>query len=229
MQGDFSELLRKAISHERLEAYRQRGTGDSDLNLFAHYAWNITLCESLYPTLQGLEVALRNSIHDAATAEYRTEFWFNDPRTIRYPREQEAVRKAHETLVRDHKPREAGRVVAELSFGFWTSLFDVRYEQILWPRLLKAVFPFMPRHIRTRKTLSKRLHSIRHLRNRVFHHEPIWHWRDLIQQHAELCEAINWINPAMLEMIKVLDRFSDVHRHGVGPYEGMLGKIIKQA
>jgi hypothetical protein len=229
MQGDFPALLRKAISHERLDAYRQRVSGGSDLNLFVHYTWNIALCESLYPALQGLEVALRNSIHDAATTAYRTEFWFDDPHAIPHPREQDTVRKAKEALLRDRKPPEAGRVIAELSFGFWTSLFDVRYEQILWPRLLKAVFPFIPRHIRTRKTLSKRLHRVRHLRNRVFHHEPIWHWRDLVQQHAELCETIGWINPAMLGMIKMLDRFSDVHRQGVEPYENMLGKVIEQA
>jgi len=226
MQEDFSGLLRKAISHERLEAYRQRGTDGSDLNLFAHYAWNIALCESLYPALQGLEVALRNSIHDAATASYRTEFWFDDPNVIPHPREQDTVRKAKEMLARERKPHEAGRVVAELSFGFWTSLFDVRYEQILWPRLLKTVFPFMPRHIRTRKTLSKQLHRIRHMRNRVFHHEPIWHWRDMAQQHTDLCEAIGWINPAMLEMIKVLDRFTEIHRQGVRPYEKALAIAV---
>ena len=226
MQGDFSALLRKAISHERLEAYRQRGTDGSDLNLFAHYVWNIALCESLYPALQGLEVSLRNTIHDAATAAYRTEFWFDDSRAIPHLREQNAVRKAKETLAHDHKPHEAGRVVAELSFGFWTSLFDVRYEQILWPHLLKAVFPSMPRHIRTRKTLSKRLHRIRHLRNRVFHHESIWHWRDLVQQHTELCEAIAWINPAMLEMIKVLDRFAEIHQRGSYPHEKTLAAVI---
>jgi hypothetical protein len=226
MQGDFSTLLRKAISHERLDAYHQRGTDGSDLNLFAHYVWNIALCESLYPALQGLEVALRNSIHDAASAAYQTERWFDDSRAIPHVREQDAVGKARETLVRDRKPQEAGRIVAELSFGFWTSLFDVRYEQILWPRLLKATFPFMPRHIRTRKMLSVRLHRIRHLRNRVFHHEPIWHWRDLVQQHAELHETIGWINPAMREMILVLDRFSNLHRHGVQPFESEFRKLM---
>jgi len=226
MQGDFSALLIKAISHERLGAYRQRGTDGSDLNLFAHYAWNIALCECLYPALQGLEVALRNSIHDAAATTYRTEFWFDDPRVVGHQREQDTIRKAKETLARDRKPLEAGRIVAELSFGFWTSLLDVRYEQVLWPRLLKIVFPFMPRPIRTRKMLSKRLHPVRHLRNRVFHHEPIWHWRDLVQQHNELLEAISWINPAMLEMIKVLDRFPDVRQQGVQTYERAIGALM---
>jgi len=74
--------------------------------------------------------------------------------------------------------------------------------------------------------LSKRLHPVRHLRNRVFHHEPIWHWRDLVQQHNELLEAISWINPAMLEMIKVLDRFPDVRQQGVQTYERAIGALM---
>lgn len=131
MQENFGRRLRKAMSHERLEAYRARGAGDSDLNLFAHYAWNVALCESLYPALQGLEVALRNSIHDAASEVYRSEEWFSNPRAIPHQKEREAVQKAREVLAKEGKPPESGRIIAELSFGFWTSLLDVRYEQVL--------------------------------------------------------------------------------------------------
>jgi hypothetical protein len=41
MQAGFSDQLRRAISHERLDAYRQRDTGNDNLKLFAHY-----LCEA---------------------------------------------------------------------------------------------------------------------------------------------------------------------------------------
>ncbi|WP_444945362.1 hypothetical protein ACJJIP_13825 [Microbulbifer sp. VTAC004] len=63
---------------------------------------------------------------------------------------------------------DAGRVIAELSFGFWTSLLDRRYKQVLWPRLLKTAFPEMPRRLRTRNNLSRRFQRICHLRNRIF-------------------------------------------------------------
>jgi hypothetical protein len=76
MQANFSDQLRRAISHERLDAYRQRGSSSDDAELFAHYAWNMALSESLYTPLQCLEVSLRNSIHDAASAQFKTDAWF---------------------------------------------------------------------------------------------------------------------------------------------------------
>ena len=175
MQLDFFMLLRRAISHERLEAYRMRGADMNGMNLYVHYAWNIALSESLYPALQGLEIALRNSIHDASAERFGTENWFSDDLSLLLPPEQDSIRKARGALIKEGKQPEEEGVIAELSFGFWTSLFDVRYEQRLWPWLLKPVFPFMPRSIRTRKMLSGRLNRIRHLRNRVFHHEPVWY------------------------------------------------------
>ncbi len=102
-------------------------------------------------------------------------------------------------------------MVAELTFGFWITLLDRRYERVLWPRLLRSAFPHMPAAIRQRQTLSKRFDDIRKLRNRVFHHEPILNRPNLIQEHAAIIDAIGWISPAMKEMTKAIDRFPAVH------------------
>ena len=111
--------------------------------------------------------------------------------------------------------------MAELRFGFWTSLFDVRYEQnrVLWPRLLGAQLldSSSPRSVRSRKQLSPRLNRIRHLRNRVFHHEPIWHWSNLAQQHAAALDLIGWFSPALRSTIEPGDRFRSVHLAGAAP------------
>ncbi|HEX20056.1 MAG TPA: hypothetical protein ENG78_04465 [Acidiferrobacteraceae bacterium] len=226
MQGNFSNSLKKAISHERLDAYIQRGTDGSDLNLFAHYAWNIALCESLYPALQALEVSLRNSLHDAAVETFNSDSWFDDPRLISHPNELESIKKAKDILRIHNKPLESGRIVAELQFGFWTSLFDRRYEQVLWPKLIKKVVPSMPKRLRTRRNLSKRFNRIRHIRNRVFHHEPIWYWTDLKQQHAGLLETISWINRPMCLLIQKIDNFGNVYDEGIKPYEEILTILI---
>jgi len=61
MQANFSDQLRLAISHERLDAYRQRGSSRDNAELFAHYAWNMALSESLYTPLQCLEVIYINN------------------------------------------------------------------------------------------------------------------------------------------------------------------------
>jgi hypothetical protein len=224
MQANFSDQLRRAISHERLDAYRQRGTSNDDSELFAHYAWNMALSESLYTPLQCLEVSLRNGIHDAATAYFKTDIWFDMPGVL-YPPEFNKVQEAKGTLLKSKKPLDAGRIIPELTFGFWTSLFDVRYEKILWPWLLKPVVPNMPRHIRTRKNLSKRLNRVRTLRNRIFHHEPIWHWRDLQSQHTDTLEGITWVNPAMVAFVEQFDRFEEIYKNGICEYRKIISAL----
>lgn len=221
MQAHFSSKLKHVLSNERLSAYQQRLSQNSDLNLFSHYAWNMALSESLYPILQLLEISLRNTISQNAQQQFGKTDWFDDARIIQ-SRDRISIDKAKETLKRSNKPRDPGRIIAELNFGFWTSLLDRRYEQILWPKLIKTCFPAMPRRIRTRRVLSQRFNRIRNLRNRVFHHEPIWYWQDLAQQHEDILEAIGWIEPAMQDLACAIDRFPDVYQHGLQEIEKKL-------
>jgi len=214
MQADFAQKLKHVLSTERLAAYQQQLTGNGNLNLFSHYAWNMAVSESLYSTLQLLEIGLRNTLHQAAVAHFGKADWFEDNALI-HPREQAAINKAKQILRNKKKPLEPGRIIAELNFGFWTSLLDKRYEQTLWPALIKASFPHMPKTSRTRKNLSKRFNKIRHLRNRVFHHEPIWYWQDLAQQHEAILEALAWIEPAMQDLAGAIDRFPEVYQQGL--------------
>lgn len=224
MQADFADKLKQALSSERLSAYQQRMTKDGDLNLFSHYAWNMALSESLYAALQMLEVAFRNTVHHAAMREFGREDWFDDRRLVK-AKDQAAITAAKDKLLRNKKPLESGRIIAELNFGFWTSLLDSRYEQVLWPRLIKACFPYMPNALRTRKNLSRRFNRVRHLRNRVFHHEPVWYWQNLTQQHQEILQAIGWVEPALQDLVMTIDRFPTVYQQGYGVIEMQLRRF----
>ena len=215
MQPDTARRLHQALSTERLAGYRRRIDHDGDTALFAHYVWNMALSEALYPALQGVEVVLRNAIHEAARRHFGRDDWFDDTAVIHHRNDIVNLKKAKEMLQRQNKPLEPSRIIAELSFGFWTSLLDRRYERVLWPRLIRAAFPHVPRRLRTRRELSRRFHRIRLLRNRVFHHEPIWHWRDLAQQHIEILEAIARIEPDVRELVVSIDRLADVYRNGL--------------
>jgi hypothetical protein len=221
MQPDFAARLTNALSSERLAAYQDRLNRQGNLNLFSHYAWNMALSESLYPSLQVLEVTLRNAIHNAVSQRFKRSDWYEDTTVIK-ARDAVFVTKAEESLRKAHKPCEPGRLVAELNLGFWIALFDSRYEQVLWPQLLKPCFPAMPRALRTRKNILARLEKIRRLRNRVFHHEPIWYWQDLAQQHADMLEAIGWIEPAAKQLVETVDNFPSVYGHGLAEIENRL-------
>ena len=87
------------------------------------------------------------------------------------------------------------------------------------------IFPHAPRRSSTRSTIQCRLESIRRLRNRVFHFEPIWRLPDLRQQHLEILEIIGWINPTFGEMTAVVDRFPKTLDDGPDAYQAMLNSL----
>ena len=73
-----------------------------------------------------------------------------------------------------------------------------------------------PRSIRSRDTLYRRFDKIRALRNRVFHHEPIWNRDDLLQCHDEIVEYIGYVNPTLRGVVDLTDRFATVYDDGNG-------------
>lgn len=219
--------LERAISDVRLDAYRQP-SDTRPLDVVARYLWNIALSESLYPTLQVLKVTLRNELYAAITEQFDNRMWFDPQSAMLHLFELVKVDSAMQELRLKRKPLEAGRIVAELSFGFWTSLFDKRYERILWPQSLRSAFPNMPRRIRTRAELSRRLNQIRRFRNRIFHHESVLNWKNpgLHAQHAQILEVITWMNPMMSDTIALLDRFSVVYSNGIAFYRSQVERHL---
>ena len=217
-----------AISDDRLEPYFRhvfpagKPIAPSDYELircYALYMWNTALSESLYPALQAIEITLRNGIHNAVSSVFKNEYWYD---SIVAEKNKRPLDRVKERLTIDKMPLTPSRIVAGLTFGFWVSLFYRSYEGILWPKLLQEVFPNIPRTLRTRRIIVKRLQLIQTLRNRVSHHEPIWHWANLTDQHQGILEAIEWLNPTILELVTPFDRFQDVHRDGLQRCEKIL-------
>lgn len=230
--SDYLRYAYLAISRDRLAAYHQ--FADADEEALARYLWNCALSEALYPLLQAFEVTLRNQLHAAGTTTFGGHaLWFVDTALLPLGRrEQGMIADARAKLTSRNKVVTAGRLVAELPFGFWTNLFARPYEQRLWAPpalgLLPTTFHAVPRRHRTRAALQPRLERTRQLRNRIFHHEPIWNWSNpaLAPQHAEILETLHWLNPAIAETIGLLDRFPAVHRDGLQPYLHDLTSLI---
>lgn len=222
MQPLFLQQLETHVSTERLQAYAALSAdGQSDPKVtLARYMLNMALCESLYPALQNCEVALRNAIHQHLTQLIGREDWYDSPTFVMTNWGQEEIRKAKTKLQKLGKPTTPGRVVSELQFGFWTSLFEAHYEQrtAFLPSGIKAVFPHMPKSLHKRKDRKNDLEHIRILRNRVFHHERIVHWRDLDAQHQLIHKVIGWISPPLRQVTTALERFQSVRAAGLTPF-----------
>ncbi len=215
--------ITNVLSKARLTKYQEQSTSKNETELLGLYLWNLALSESLYPSLQMLEIALRNRLYEVISSFYKVGNWLEQHHPL-FLKEQERVQEAIKKIRKNGKKISPDRIISELSFGFWTSLFDSRYEhkQLLWPTLLKPVFPYMPARIRTRIYISKILNRIRNLRNRVYHYEPIWHWHDLENQHKDITNTLMWIEPQLNLFNKPIDRFQMVYKTSHTPYESLL-------
>lgn len=191
-----------------------------EFNAIARYLWNIALCEALYPTLQCFEVVLRNAIHDSLSMNYHPG-WLREERKFR-DYEWKAIMSAENTLtrlVREGKLRsdqatEPGRLVSQLTLGFWTGLFVRHYDKTFVAPIIRLALRGFPDPIRNRQTIYNNFERVRHMRNRVFHHEPIWYWQDLPQRHLDIVNCIGYINPTKQGLNGLLDRFKEVHSQG---------------
>lgn len=220
---DYFDALRAALSNERLEKYRW-DQDETYAEAIGRYFFNIAVCEALYPCLQGVEVALRNSLNDVLTDRYG-ENWLTHTSIYLTARDQDAVVATEDRLDEDKDEWGHHDVVAGMSFGFWAGLLSKNYDASthyhkgsFWPLLLKPAFPHMPKHLRQRATIEGRLTRIRRLRNRVFHHEPIWYYGDLADQHSDIIETISWICPDLSRTVSLFDRFAAVHSAGMEPH-----------
>lgn len=137
-------------------------------------------------------------------------------------REEILVEQARDTIVNEGKIITPARVIAGMSFGFWTTLLSTKYEDnnsksLLWPNLDTVVFPHLPpghgmQHVR------HAFNRIRSLRNRLSHHEALWkfHYDDpatglpdygnpvygahascsLLRKHYDdILDMIGWMSP----------------------------------
>jgi hypothetical protein len=211
----FVSALYPWVSRDRLEAYRPyKGT---DLEMVVNYLFNTALSEALYTSLGFLEVTLRNSLHETIATYYRRSNWYDRPGVLEQYQADD-VTKAKRRIAGLGKGVVPGRVVAELNFGFWVSLLSGAYDRRFWwpnqAQLLKSAFPNIPSNLRQRKTIYARYNSLRELRNRVMHHEPIWNRPTLAQDYQHVYEAIGWISPDMAVTAQFIDRFPDILVYG---------------
>jgi hypothetical protein len=178
--------LRTRLTVERLTSYDALTDG-CPIKALTLYEWNTAVGAAFFASLQGFEVVLRNALHRELTTWHSARklpgHWYNDPRRILDDRRRRDIDDAQRRIRRMHRPVTPGRVISELSFGFWRYLLSARYEQSLWTPALRHAFPLL--RPQRRREIADRVVGLHLLRNRLAHHEPI-HRRDLPSDYADL-------------------------------------------
>jgi hypothetical protein len=167
-----------AVSKPRLTRYLQATQGN-EREALRLYHWNSQLSQALYLPLQSWEIVLRNKINDFFTFKYRTPKWHDSPQAIRNfnGNDRRRLDDTVKRLVRDMAPNAPtnDQIVADLSAGFWVSQFGSDYAaQYGWKNNLKFRI-FTNDHSIGREYADDACNNLLVLRNRVAHHEPIYH------------------------------------------------------
>ena len=212
------DAMQQALSLERFARYLAWAAGDR-AQAIALYTLNTQLSESLYTPIQMLEIALRNRI-DAVMSAAMHETWFDAPECQLDIRQTEQLTKARQDLAADGKDAAPGRIVAALTFGYWTAFFNKGYED-LWRKQLHHIGQRPEKALR-RKDFSAALTPIRLLRNRIAHHEPILEW-NLPKHYANMVQITGWLSPVAAGWCRAHCRFDAVY-----PADGLqLARIEK--
>lgn len=198
--------LEKHFSAARLGRYRASCGGD-EVRATTAYVNNMLLAEAMMPALKVLEISLKNGVHARLSTLYnRTDWWEAWTGQACFSWQCGQIASAKSKLTRNGENITPDKIVAELAFGFWSSLFNKNFQQVLWGDL-RLVFPRCPRPLRQRGTVAAALNQLRDLRNRVFHHEQLlWLSPSLLDLHTKGTEVIGWIDPKLAPWLSTYDR-----------------------
>lgn len=213
------QKLEYYLSQPRLDRFLI-ATGNSKSKAQKLYTINLKVAQSFYPVLNLFELFFRNSVHHQISSHFEDPNWIiTEKNGFMYDQSlyssrfflKNSVEKAEKTIKRKGRCVTPGKVIAEQSFGFWTSLFDTHHYRLIRGVVIHC-FPNKPANI-NRSTLNQNLNDIREFRNRVYHNEPICFNANTIDFtqattiKQKIYSLLEWID---LDLIEYVDDFDEI-------------------
>ncbi|HDC2658981.1 TPA: Abi family protein [Salmonella enterica] len=240
------ENINKSITDIRLETYKRSFQTHNDLECLGVYIWNKRVCAELLPVLQILEISLRNAICSSHREwarinlkEYNSlseeqfndsydELWFvnfyNSTTEGCFQQTKSQIETAKNKLTKRGIEITKNSLIPELSFGIWASICKDHHESNqnsmkIWPGMMHYTFP--GDNI-SYNNICSLLNKINNLRNRIAHHEPIWHsnkligypsfFNKVISEYDNCLNLIKAIQPSNLKIIELAECHINLER-----------------
>lgn len=210
------------LSSPRFAVYLNAAERNHDAALDL-YEWNARLSSALGHDLAHLEVGLRNA-YDRALIDRLDlpRHWTACGDQVFAPVLRTHKRRtcgkvsvdinakpraSLERAIREAGGRKAlpGKVIAQLTFGFWRYLTSAAHEVTLWRPALHHAFPTGT----SRPDVDTRVGRLHELRNRVAHHEPLL-GLDAAGPHSDLLDIAALLDPHLGTYIAEHSTVSDV-------------------
>jgi hypothetical protein len=183
------------ITPQRLTSYLAATGGDIDRALVL-YEWDTHASAALMQTTALVEVIVRNALDRELTAwaaKRGGRSWFDTAPLDQ--RGRQVLAEARDRATRNgRRPEAHGKVVAELSLGFWRVLTASKYHANLWVPNLHRAFPGADANLRQRRVqVEGVLQQIGNARNRAAHAEPT-HRRNLAADLNRAVTIASWVS-----------------------------------
>ena len=250
---DFFEEIEFCISEPKLSAYDFFSeSAKPHVRLGAHMIL-LGLSSHFYLPLQLMEVTLRNRVDKAMIEIYSSkrmrnrihkyapkgstpENWYEWMPNKKESRRGVALAKSR---AREHaalKGRDASRddVISEITLGVWIHLLKEKENNkdpfYFWENAVRLIFPYRG-HVK-RNGIFYGLDEVLYIRNRLFHHEPIWKgpnvatFEDAVKKlHSRInivCNVVAWMSQAVWEVTKhftLFESFNEACLRGLEEFE----------
>lgn len=202
--------LEAVLSPPRFGTYLRIAGGDCQ-RAAALYCWNTEVSAAFYTPLQFAEIGTRNGAIEAIAAEFGPD-WHRSRGFQLTVREKigQHLRPRRDLMNLAGRFGSAGAVAAELKFAFWQHLFITAQDTRLWRPHLRAAFPGIPAGLsvgQARQKIHDDIQTIRTLRNRIAHHEPIIA-RPLTDDLACALRLAEWRRPNVATWLRQIEGVS---------------------
>ena len=207
------------LSKPRLERFL-KATMNSQAKAKKLYVVNLKVSQAFYPVLNLFEIFLRNTIDHHISNHFQDPNWIMSEKTgfmsdpTLAPSKyflKKSVQKAENSIKRKGNAVTPGKLIAEQSLGFWTSIFETHHYRLIKGAPIQG-FPNKPEKA-NRNLINKKLNKIRQFRNRIYHNEPICFNNFNIDFSKaqdiknDVYDILNWID---IDLANYVEYFDDI-------------------
>src|SRR5690606_29723556 len=141
-----------ALAAARVGTYEGATTSLPVINgALALYAWNAQVSAAMMAPLHICEVVVRNAVADALTTVYGPSWPWSSVFATSLPQPAQGYSARGDLLkIRAIQPT-TGKVIPELKFVFWQTMFTSRFDVRIWQPHLRTVMP----HLDAAKTVPQ--------------------------------------------------------------------------
>jgi hypothetical protein len=209
----------RIYSISRVSRYQKAANGNKKKAMAMYYA-NARMAQAFQPLISFFEVVLRNQLHYALAHHFNDVQWLVNQKnsfmsdvslthTVKKTGKlkvndflKSEVERSERTLIGKKRNVTAGRVIAELNFGFWNSLYETHHYALL-KGVPCTIFKILPAGV-GRKEVNQMVKQIRDLRNRISHNEPLcfnnkaFDMTYASDMYVMIRDFLNWIDPQIV-------------------------------